>query len=79
MEIIEEQKLQKYNSFGSAGIVETQFLTFGWPPDELILDSGAKIGPVTIAYETYGNLNEKKSNAILIFHALSGDAHAARV
>ena len=64
-------------SFGSAGIVETQFLTFGWPPDELILDSGAKIGSVTIAYETYGNLNEKKSNAILIFHALSGDAHAA--
>jgi len=41
------------------------------------LDSGEQIGPITLAYETYGQLNADKSNAILILHALSGDAHAS--
>jgi homoserine O-acetyltransferase len=57
--------------------VETQYFTFAKPPDELLLKSGVKFGPVTLAYETYGKLNAEKSNAILIFHALTGDAHAA--
>jgi homoserine O-acetyltransferase len=47
------------------GLVETQYFTFGNPPDELILESGEKLGPVTLAYETYGTLNKDKSNAIL--------------
>ena len=59
------------------GIVETKYFTFAVPQDELVLESGEKLGPITLAYETYGNLNEDRSNAILIFHALSGDAHAA--
>ena len=59
------------------GIVETQFLTFAGPSDELVLESGEKLGPITLAYETCGNLNADRSNAVLIFHALSGDAHAA--
>lgn len=61
----------------SVGIVKTKFFKFAEKKDEHILSSGTKLGPITIAYETYGELNNKKSNAILIFHALSGDAHAA--
>ncbi|MCX5657003.1 MAG: homoserine O-acetyltransferase [Candidatus Omnitrophica bacterium] len=61
----------------SVGLVETKYFRFAEPPKELVLESGQKIGPVTIAYETYGQLNREKSNAILIEHALSGDAHAA--
>jgi homoserine O-acetyltransferase len=61
----------------NVGIVETKYYTFAESPNELILESGKKLGPITIAYETYGKLNESKSNAILILHALSGDAHVA--
>ncbi|MDA4122901.1 MAG: homoserine O-acetyltransferase [Thaumarchaeota archaeon] len=59
------------------GITETQYLTFAQPPEELRLESGGKLGPITVAYETYGRLNVDRSNAILVVHALSGDAHAA--
>jgi len=61
----------------SIGTVETKYFTFTEEGDELILKSGKRLGPITLAYETYGTLNEKKDNAILIVHALSGDAHAA--
>ena len=58
-------------------IVRTQHYIFAEHPHELKLESGEKLGPITLAYETYGELNKDKSNAILIQHALSGDAHAA--
>jgi len=37
------------------------------------LDCGQTINNYSLAYETYGSLNEKKDNAILVFHALTGD------
>ncbi len=55
------------------GLVETQYAEF----DALPLDSGLELAPLKIAYETYGSLNDDRSNAILLLHALSGDAHAA--
>ena len=59
------------------GNVDKKYFNFAEPPNELLLESGEKLGPVKIAYETYGELNEDKSNAILVEHAFSGDAHAA--
>ena len=61
----------------SLGVVQTQYFDFAHPPDELVLETDEKLGPITVAYETYGKLNDQRSNAILILHALSGDAHAA--
>ena len=61
----------------SVGVVETRYFTFASAGNPLVLESGEELAPVTLAYETYGRLNEDQSNAILILHALSGDAHAA--
>jgi len=62
----------------SVGLVERQYLTFA-QDEPMPLDSGEKLGPITLAYETYGSLNRDQSNAVLILHALSGDAHAGGV
>ena len=53
----------------------TLSLTFDSPGHALILDGGQTLTPHTIAYQTWGQLNADRSNAILIFHALSGDSH----
>jgi homoserine O-acetyltransferase len=56
---------------------QVQNVTFAQPPEELTLESGEKLGPITLTYETYGTLNKEKNNALLVLHALSGDSHAA--
>jgi homoserine O-acetyltransferase len=56
---------------------KTQCYTFAFPPNELNLESDEKLSPVTLSYETHGELNAEKSNAVLIAHALTGDAHVA--
>ena len=61
----------------SVGLVATQTYTFAEPPSEMPLDSGQSLGPITLAYETYGTLADDRRNAILVCHALSGDAHVA--
>lgn len=61
----------------SVGIVETKSFSFAAPPHPMVLEGGTHLGPISIAYETYGTLTPDRSNAILVLHALSGDAHAA--
>lgn len=58
----------------SVGLVKTQFYKID---KKIKLESGQEFGPIDVAYETYGSLNEAKDNAILVLHALTGDAHAA--
>jgi homoserine O-acetyltransferase len=59
---------------GSVGAVETRYLDL---PKPVRLDCGRELRSVRVAYETYGTLSPRRDNAILVCHALSGDAHAA--
>ena len=59
------------------GSVQTQFLHFCGDQLPFVMADGSELPSVTLAYETYGELNADRSNAILLFHALSGSQHAA--
>ena len=61
------------------GLVETRRTVVFDGDRPLTLESRAEIGKVEVAYETYGEPNEDRSNAVFICHALSGDAHAAGI
>ena len=67
----------------SVTTVETRAVAAGLPghrlvvTEPLVLDSGARLGSYTVAYQTYGKLNAARSNAILICHALTGDQYVA--
>lgn len=61
----------------SVGIVNKKYFEFADYENKLRLSCGKYLGPARIAYETYGKLNESRDNAVLVFHALSGDSHAA--
>jgi len=58
----------------SVGIVKEHSITFS---SGIKLDSGRILSPITLAYETYGTLNENATNAILVEHAWTGSAHLA--
>ena len=53
-----------------------QFVTL-FEEEPLRLEFGSTLSPVVVAYETWGELNRSKSNAVLVAHALTGDSHAA--
>jgi len=55
-------------------LVEPQTVTF---EETLELESKGRLDGYTLAYETYGTLNQKRDNALLICHALSGNHHVA--
>ncbi len=57
--------------------VSTQFFHFDQPDAPLRLHAGAQLPQFTLAYETYGTLNKRRDNAILLFHAMTGSHHAA--
>jgi homoserine O-acetyltransferase len=59
---------------GSVGLTKTNFIRLSEP---FRTESGFILPDVTIAYETYGELNAAKDNGVLVIHALTGDAHAA--
>lgn len=61
------------------GQVETRFETIATADEPFVFRSGESLDHVRIAYETYGELNEDRSNAILLFHAFSGSQHAAGI
>jgi homoserine O-acetyltransferase len=61
----------------SVGIVQTKTIRVVEPDNPLELECGKKLAPIDVSYETYGRLNEAGDNAILICHALSGNAHVA--
>lgn len=54
-----------------------QVFTFGSADEPFTFENGQSISHVEIAYETYGTLNDRGDNAILVLHGLTGSSHAA--
>lgn len=61
----------------SVGIVQTQIVQLFDASTPLKLEGGRELGPINVAFETYGELTPEKDNAIFVCHALTGDAHVA--
>ena len=72
MKKINTQIDKAYDS--SVGLVTSKNQKFN---TALKLDSGTTLENYNLRYETYGELNGKRNNAVLVCHALTGDQHAA--
>lgn len=64
-------------TFDSSELVETHQVDLFDAAHPLELVRGGELPGITVAYETYGTLNEAGDNAIFICHALTGDAHSS--
>jgi homoserine O-acetyltransferase len=73
-DVLDVEEASRLGGRESAGLVETRHWTSDVP---LLLDCGRSLSSITQAYETYGTLSPERDNAVLIFHALTGDAHVA--
>jgi homoserine O-acetyltransferase len=58
-------------------LARTRFLQIASLEEPFVLQNGKTLGPVVVAYKTWGTLNASRSNAVLVFHALSGSQNAA--
>ena len=70
-------KYDSPNSPYSVGYTNAKHIILADKNSPLQLETGGVLDDIHVEYETYGTLNFKKNNAILVVHALSGDAHAA--
>ncbi|MGC8741509.1 MAG: homoserine O-acetyltransferase MetX [Candidatus Sumerlaeaceae bacterium] len=71
----EDESVSQPRERPGLGLVETKYVDLC--QDGLELESGVRFGPITVAYETYGELSPTRDNVVLVCHALSGGAHAA--
>ncbi len=67
----------KSKQAGCVGLVKTKKAVLFSESESLLLESGRSLCFVEVAYETYGKLNAERDNAVLVCHALTGDAHVA--
>lgn len=77
---MEQNNISKYdppNSSTSVGYTKALRVKLVSDESPLVLEAGETLREAWVEYECYGTLNSQRSNAILITHALSGDAHAA--
>lgn len=73
----QKSKYDQPDSPHSVGYTKARRVTLASAGNPFPLETGAELRDVEVEFETYGTLNDKKDNAIIICHALSGDAHAA--
>jgi len=69
----------KIHTRRSVGVVSTQFFHYVNPAKPFRLRVGRELPEFTLAYETYGELNADRSNAVLVYHAMTGSQHAAGI